>query len=426
MGMHFHLASMHIGTAFTLPRDIDRDLDTWLEPFLDATGRSTRRKMAPLYVRGLLGTGGRKSIQPMAERLGLPGHDQLHHFVSSPAWDDAPLWEVLAKQADRQVGGETAVLVVDDSGIPKKGELSVGVAPQYCGELGKTANCQVLVSLTLARGEVPVPVGLRLFLPAAWTDDPDRCAAAGVPEAARAAQTKPEIALAEIDRVLEAGLRFSCVLADAGYGSSPVFRQGLDERGLSWAVGIACTQCVYPTTVKLRPSHTPTGRPAKHPVPNRPPRSAAKTLDQQRWRRISWRNGTKGPLSARFAAVRVRVADGPLNAENTRLPGEEVWLIGEWRDSGEKKYYLSNLPERTSLRRLAATVKARWSCEQVHQQLKQELGLGDFEGRSWTGLHRHALMTCIAFAYLQHRRLKAAGRGEKRRPQRTAAAALTA
>ena len=417
---------MQTGNTYRLPRDIDGDLDTWLEPFLDATGRKTRRKMAPLYVRGLLGNGGRKSIQPMAERLGLPGHDQLHHFVSSPAWDDAPLWHVLAEEADRQVGGEAAVLVVDDSAVPKKGELSVGVAPQYCGALGKTANCQVLVSLTLARGEVPVPVGLRLFLPAAWTNDQDRCDAAGVPETALAAQTKPEIALAEIDRVIGAGLRFGCVLGDAGYGSSPVFRQGLDERGLPWAVGIAGTQLVYPTTVRLRPSRTPTGRPSKHPVPNRPPRTAAVTLDQQRWRRVTWRNGTKGPLSARFAAVRVRVADGPTNADKLRLPGDEVWLIGEWRDSGERKHYLSNLPPRTSLRRLAATVKARWSCEQVHQQLKQELGLGDFEGRSWTGLHRHALMTCIAFAYLQHRRLKAAGRGKKAGPQRAAATALAA
>ena len=424
--MGSHLGSMDTGTAFTLPGDIDRDLDNWLEPFLDVTGRRTRRKMAPLYVRGLLGTGGRKSIQPMAERLGLPGHDQLHHFISSPAWDDGPLWEVLARQVDRQVGGETAMLLVDDSGIPKKGELSVGVASQYCGEVGKTANCQVLVSLTLACGEVPLPVGLRLFLPAAWTDDPDRCATAGVPETARAAQTKPEIALAEIDRVLAAGVRFSCVLADAGYGSSPTFRHGLDERGLVWAVGIACTQCVYPTTVRLRPSHTPTGRPARHPVANRPPRPAAKTLDGQRWRRITWRNGTKGPLSARFAAVRVRIADGPTNADNTRLPGEEVWLIGEWRDNGDKKYYLSTLPKRTSLRRLAATVKARWSCEQVHQQLKEELGLGDFEGRSWTGLHRHALMTCIAFAYLQHRRLRAAGWKKKRHPRRAASTALAA
>ena len=202
---------MQLGSTVTLPRDIDADLDRWLEPFLDATGRSTRRKMAPLYVRGLLGSGGRKSIQPMAERLGLSSHEQLHHFISSPAWDDAPLWRVLAEQVNREVGGEGAVLVVDDVGVPKKGELSVGVARQYCGELGKVANCQVLVTLTLARGEVPLPVGLQLFLPPAWTDDPDRCEAAGVPEAARAAQSKPAIALAEIDRVREAGLRFSCV-----------------------------------------------------------------------------------------------------------------------------------------------------------------------------------------------------------------------
>jgi SRSO17 transposase len=417
---------MQSGTALFLPRDIDADLDHWLEPFLAVTGRSTRRKMAPLYLRGLLGSGGRKSVQPMAERLGLPGHDQLHHFISSPAWDDAPLWRVLAEQVDRQVSGEDAVLVVDDSGLPKKGELSVGVARQYCGELGKVANSQVLVTLTLARGEVPLPVGMRLFLPTTWTDDAERCEEAGVPEAARTAQSKPEIALAEIDRVRAAGLRFSCVLADAGFGSSPAFRHGLDERELAWAAGIACTQLVYPTTVKLRPAYTPTGRPAKYPRPNRPPRSAAEMLETQRWRRVTWRNGTKGPLNARFAAVRVRVADGPLNAEGTRLPGEEVWLIGEWRDSGEKKYYLSNLPKRTSLRRLAASVKARWSCEQVHQQLKQELGLGDFEGRSWTGLHRHALMTCIAFAYLQHQRLKAAGRGKKGAPQRPAAAAIAA
>jgi SRSO17 transposase len=417
---------MQSGTALFLPRDIDADLDRWLEPFLDVTGRSTRRKMAPLYVRGLLGSGGRKSVQPMAERLGLSSHDPLHHFISSAAWDDAPLWRVLAEEVERQVGGAGAVLVVDDSGHPKKGELSVGVARQYCGELGKVANSQVLVTLTLARGEVPLPVGLRLFLPTAWTDDPERCDEAGVPAAARTAQSKPAIALAEIDRVRAAGLRFSCVLADAGFGSSPAFRHGLDERELAWAAGIACTQLVYPTTVKLRLTCTPTGRAAKHPVPNRPPRSAAEMLEKQRWRRITWRNGTKGPLNARFAAVRVRVADGPLNAEGTRLPGEALWLIGEWRDSGETKYYLSNLPQRTSLRRLVATVKARWSCEQVHQQLKQELGLGDFEGRSWTGLHRHALMTCIAFAYLQHRRLKAAGRGKKGGPQRAAATAIAA
>src|SRR5690349_24267336 len=137
---------MQLGTTVTLPRDIDADLDRWLEPFLDATGRSTRRKMAPLYGRGLLGSGGRKSIQPMAERLGLSSHDQLHHFISSPAWDDAPLWRGLAEQVNRGVGGGGAVLVVDDVGVPKKGELSVEVARQYCGELGKVANSQVLVT----------------------------------------------------------------------------------------------------------------------------------------------------------------------------------------------------------------------------------------------------------------------------------------
>ncbi len=366
---------------------------------------------------------GRAEEHPTDGRAARPGRARpIAPLHRQPAWDDAPLWRVLAEQADRLVGGADAVLVVDDTADPKKGEFSVGVARQYCGELGKVANCQVLVSLTLARGEVPVPVGLRLFLPPEWTADPDRCTAAGVPQTAQAGRTKPDIALAEIDRVCAAGLRFHCVLADAAYGSSPTFRHGLDERDLPWAVGIACTQHVYPSTVRLRPVRTPTGRTAKHPAPNRSPHAAAEMLETHRWRRITWRNGTKGPLSARFAAVRVRVADGPLNAEGTRLPGEEeVWLIGERRDSGETKYYLSNLPKRTSLRRLAATVKARWSCEQVHQQLKGELGLGDFEGRSWVGLHRHALMTCIAFAYLQHRRLKAAGRGKKAGPQRPAA-----
>jgi len=140
-------------------------------------------------------------------------------------------------------------------------------------------------------------------------------------------------------------------------------------------------------------------------VPDQEPREAGAVLADLPWRRVTWRHGTKGPLVARFAATRIRVGDGKTWANNRHLPGDEVWLVGEWRSSGERKYYLSNLPPRTSLRALAAAIKARWVCEQGHQQLKQELGLGHFEGRSWTGLHRHALMTCMAFAYLQHRRL---------------------
>jgi SRSO17 transposase len=215
------------------------DLERWLTPFLEVVGRKTRRTWTPLYVQGLLGPEGRRSVQPMAARLGLSSHDQLHHFLTSPAWDDAPLWRVLARTADRRVGGPGAVLVIDDTALPKKGELSVGVARQYCGALGKRANCQVLVSATLAGGEVPVPVGLRLFLPAAWVDDPDRCARAelpkvpravargraaegGVPESECQQRSKPEIALAEIDRLRAAGLRFSAVLADAGFGMTRV------------------------------------------------------------------------------------------------------------------------------------------------------------------------------------------------------------
>jgi SRSO17 transposase len=377
------------------------DLDRWLEPFVAALGHKKRRTWAPLYLRGLLGPGERKSLQPMAACLGLSGHDQLQHFIASPAWDDAPLWRVLARQADRLVGGPGAVLVIDDTALPKKGTLSVGVERQYCGQLGKQANCQALVSLTLAGKEVPVPVGLRLFLPERWTADPARCAAAGVPEAEVAARSKGEIALAELDRLIAADVRFGLALADAGYGASAAFRRGLDERGLAWAVGIPRNQKVYGADVRLVP---PGGR-KRRPVPDQEPREAEAVLAGLPWRRVAWRRGTKGPLAARFAAIRIRVGDGGTWANNRHLPGAEVWLVGELRPGGERKYHLSNLPPRTSLRALAAAIKARWVCEQGHQQLKGELGLGHFEGRSWTGLHRHALMTCVAFAYLQHLRL---------------------
>jgi SRSO17 transposase len=354
-----------------------------------------------MYLRGLLGPSERKSLQPMAAGLGLSGHDQLQHFIASPAWDDAPLWRVPAEQADRLVGGPQAVLVIDDTAPPKKGRLSVGVARQYCGQLGKRANCQALVSLTLAGREVPIPVGLRLFLPEEWTADPARCVAAGVPEAEILARAKGAIALAELDRLLAAGVRFGLVPADAGHGTSAAFRRGLDARELRWAVGIARNRKVYDPDVRLVP---PGGR-KRRPVPDQEPRAAEAVPADLPWRRVTWRQGTEGALAARFAATRVRVGDGATWANNRHLPGEEVWLVGEWRSSGERKYYLSNLPARTSLRAPAAAIEARWVCEQAHQQLKQELGLGHFEGRSWTGLHRHALMTCLAVAYLQHLRL---------------------
>ncbi len=312
-------------------RPSGQDLDAWLVPFLAAMGRKTRRTWAPLYLRGLLGPGDRKSLQPMAARLGLPGHDQLQHFIASPAWDDGPLWAELTRTADRLVGGSDACLVIDDTALPKKGTRSVGVARQYCGHLGKKANCQSLVSLTLARGEVPVPVCLHLFLPEEWVANPKRCQRAGVPEAAVVPQSKGEIALAELDRLQAEGVRFGVVLADAGYGCSAVFRHGLDARGLTWAVGIAKNQKVYDPDVRLV---EPGGR-ARRPVPDQEPQEAEAVLAALPWRRVAWRQGTKGALAARFAMTRVRVGDGPIwgNNRHLRAPRSGWWASGAPRAS---------------------------------------------------------------------------------------------
>jgi SRSO17 transposase len=248
---------------------------------------------------------------------------------------------------------------------------------------------------------------------------------AGVPKERQVALTKPEIAIEEVDRIVASGARFGCVLADAGYGSSGAFRQALSERGLSWAVGLSRRQTVYPADVALIFPVAKTGKRRRYHIPDRPPVSADAMLAGETWQKINWRRGTRGRLTCLFAARRVRVADGHkhrmLDNRMQCMPGDEVWLVGERRSTGEQKHYVSNLPADTTLKRLAATIKARWICEQAHQQLKEELGLDHFEGRSWTGLHRHALMTMIAYAFLQSRRLKAAGRKKKNRRTATAA-----
>ena len=231
--------------------DWQADLDRWLAPFVAALRHKTRARMCPFYVAGLIGPGDRKSVQPMAARANEVGYEQLHHFVAAGVWNSAPLEAALLKEADGLVGDQAGFLVIDDTALPKKGHHSVGVAPQYASSLGKTANCQSLVSVTLASREVPVMVGLRLFLPESWTDDPERMARAGVPKDRQTALTKPEIAIEEIDRVIASGARFGCVLANSGYGSSGPFRQALSERGLRWAVGLSRRQNVYPADVAL-------------------------------------------------------------------------------------------------------------------------------------------------------------------------------
>ena len=394
--------------------DWEVELERWLAPFVAGLRRQAQRGWASFYLKGLILPGERKSVEPMAARIAPADTQQLHHFVSTSPWATAPLEDELVKAADRLVGGADAVLVIDDTALVKQGRHSVGVKRQYCGQLGKTANCQSLVSLTLARSEVPVCVGLRLFLPEDWCGDAERRAAVGVPEAI-GYRPKWKIALNEIDRVL----------ADAEYGKAAEFRAGLAERRLSYAVGILPMQKVYPADVTLSfPERKATGRPCQHPVPSLASVAAAEMIEDRpaAFRTISWRTGTKGPLQAAFAAIRIRVADGPVAAKGQHLPGEEAWLIGEHRASGERKYYLANHPANTPLEVLAALIKRRWVCEQMHQQMKDELGLDHFEGRSWRGLHHHGLLCQLAFAFLQHLRL---GGKKNRQPARARTAART-
>lgn len=284
-----------------MDEDWQADLERWLAPYLEALGNKTRRRMCPAYIAGLIGPGDRKSIQPMAARWDAIPYDRLHHFIGAGVWDSAPLEAALWRQADELVGGDGGWLIIDDTALPRKGKASVGVAPQYATALGKNANCQTLVSVTLASGEVPLMLSLRLFLPESWTSDAARTDKAGVPTRLQEYRNKPEIAIEEIDRIIAAGVRFGCVLADAGYGLSAPFRQALSAHSLSWAVGIPRHQKVYPADVQLIFPVAGRGRP------------------------------------------RVR-----------HVPGEEAWLVGEHRSNGERKYYLSNLPGDTPIKALAA------------------------------------------------------------------------
>jgi SRSO17 transposase len=282
------------------------ELGRWLKPFLDRLGHKARRRMCPLYISGLIGPGDRKSVQPMAARLAPGDYDQLRHFIADSVWDAGPLETELLAQADRLVGGKDAVLVIDDTAMPEKGDRSVSVAPQYASSLRKTANCQTLVSLTLARGEVPVMVALRLFVSRELDEQ------SGAFEAGRRSSRVPRIADQARDRPggdrSRDRRRFGCVLADAGYGLSAPFCQGPTTCGLAWAVGIPRHLKVYPVEVKLIWPVAGRGWPRKRHIPDILSRPAEDILANAKWPNVSWRNGTKGRLEARFAAVRVRTS----------------------------------------------------------------------------------------------------------------------
>ena len=370
-------------------------------------------RVAPFqsYCAGLLLPGDRKSVEPMAARV-QPGrvraaHQSLHHFVAKADWSDDA---VLAVVRDRvlpviEQRGPIRALIVDDTGIPKKGRHSVGVARQYCGQLGKQDNCQVAVSLSAASEHASLPIAYRLYLPHEWTDDPDRRAAAGVPDDI-VFQTKPQIALNQLRAAHAAGIGADVVLADAGYGNDTDFRDGITEIGLAYAVGIQSSTSLWPPGVRPLPAKPWSGR-------GRPPsairrdgahqpisaRQLALELPKKAWRRVTWRDGTNTKLAARFAAVRVR----PAHRDYQRsTPRPEEWCLIEW-PAGElepTKYFLSTLPANITRRALVNTTKLRWRIERDYQDLKQELGLGHYEGRGWRGFHHHATLCIAAYGFL--------------------------
>jgi len=378
-------------------------LASFLDEMLAPVGRKDRRYWGGVYLRGLLLDGDRKSAGAMAARLPDGNEQNLQQFLSQSPWDWLPLWPQMAEQVERTFPTPMA-WIMDDTGFPKKGEHSVGVARQYSGTLGKTANCQIAVSLHRTDRQGSSPLGFRLYLPQEWTDDCERCRAAGVPEDI-GFQTNWQLALELVDQALEWGLeKPPAVLADASYGDVTAFREALAERGLAYAVGVSKSLGVWPESPDgAVPNGTGRGRPTKRMRFGDQKPVSVKELalaHQQRFRTVTWREGSQGPLTSRFWAKRVESAHG---WNHGKAPGKEVWLLVEWpaEEPEPVKYYLCDLPKNTSLRRLVATARGRWRVEQDYQQMKEELGLDHFEGRSWTGWHHHVTMVMLAHLFLR-------------------------
>ena len=380
-------------------------------------GHADRVEPFRRYCTGLLLPVERKSVEPMAAHLAPANvrseHQRLHHFVADAAWsDEAVLAAVRAQVLERvdKRAGAPEVLIIDDTGFPKQGTHSVGVARQYCGQLGKQDNCQVAVSVSLANEQYSLPVAYRLYLPAGWAEDAARRKKAKVPEAVSFA-TKPALAVQLIEQAREAGELPNTVVADAGYGVDTAFRDRLTEMGFVYVLGVTGAVSLWPEGQAPLPPKRWSGRGRRSKLLRRDkkhkPLSAkalALGLPARRFRTLTWRQGTNQALSSRFAAVRVRCA----HRDHWRTqPRPQQWLLIEW-PKGEPqptKYFLSTLPEDTPLKELVRVAKLRWRIERDYQELKQELGLGHFEGRSWRGFHHHATLCIAAYGFLFAERL---------------------
>jgi SRSO17 transposase len=383
-----------------------------MEGLANAAGHADRQTPLKNYCMGLLLPGERKSVEPMAARLAPNDvrrtHQSLHHLVADAPWSDEAILAEVRHQVlpAMQENGPVVAWIIDDTGFPKSGRHSVGVARQYCGQVGKQDNCQVAVSLSVSTWNASLPIAWRLYLPEVWASDPERRQQAGVPEDVEF-RTKPEIALEQMREAIAQQVPTGAVLADAGYGNGTQFRASISELGLEYMVGIESSVTVW------GPGQQPLPAPARKPGRGAPPKrlqrdethqpvsvkQLARDLPSSAWKNVGWRQGSKGTLRSRFAAVRVRAAHRDYKRTE---PHPEEWLLIEWpkRESEPIKYWLSTLPPETKLKDLVKMAKHRWIIERDYEELKQELGLGHYEGRGWRGFHHHATLCIAAYGFL--------------------------
>jgi SRSO17 transposase len=367
--------------------------------------RCDQRAKGEQYVRGLLLEGRRKSIQPMAARLPDGDEQGLQQFITDSPWDDVPVRRRLARRMTGEI--EPEGWVIDDTGLPKDGRLSPGVAHQYCGALGKTANCQVIVSVNAVTDRASCPLGWRLFLPASWDQDELRRAKAKIPDDVRHTP-KWQLALDIVDELIAWGLAARVVQADGGYGDITAFRMGLEERELSYVVQVkGTTSAQRADAAPVAPAYQGRGRPPVARYPDTPVslRDLALTAGQVSTQVIGWREGDRGPLSSSFTALRVRPANDAQRQDDGVLA--QRWLLAEWPDGKDEpvKYWLSNLAADTPIATLVQAAKLRWRVEHDYRELKQCLGLDHYEGRTYRGLHHHLTCVTVAHAFLTTTRL---------------------
>ena len=383
-------------------------LDCFLEDVLHHLGRSERRRWGAQYIQGLLLDGERKSVVPLASRFPDGNAQAIQQLLHSSPWDPVPVRQATSRKVIAELR-PVEVCIIDDTGFPKQGSHSVGVARQYSGTLGKVDNCQVAVSLNYATTQGSFPMDWALYLPESWTNDPQRRRKARIPDEVTF-RRKWELALDLLDRALTSNLPLGVIVADSAYGKVTEFRDGLQARGLPYVVGIEGTLVFWrKPTVRQAIAYTGRGRrPKPQYDPNDVPKSArqiADSIPNDHWEEIVYGEGTKGPLKASFTALRVQSAHGHHTNEPER---PMAWLLMQ-RTPQEKspyKYYLSNVDETTPLPTLVRIAKMRWRIELDYRTLKQEVGLDHYEGRSWPGWNHHVTLVSMAYAFLLLERLK--------------------